>query len=131
MSSSDAAATGTLYERIGGRPVVEDAVGRFYDRVFADPHLAPFFRGVTLTKLRKMQVELFTAALDGPATYSDQALHDAHAGRGIGDRQVSQFLEHLLATLLEVGLDPEDAGQVVHRIAMLAPDVTGEANEDG
>ncbi|OWY58942.1 hypothetical protein B7486_77245, partial [cyanobacterium TDX16] len=121
----------TLYERIGGRPVVEDAIGRFYDRVFGDPHLAPWFRGVTLSKLRAMQVELFTAALDGPATYSDQALHDAHAGRGIGDRQVSQFLEHLLATLLEMGIEADDADQVVHRIAMLAPEVTGEANEDG
>jgi hemoglobin len=131
MSSDVSAGETTLYERIGGKPVIEDAVGRFYDRVFADPHLAPYFRGVTLSKLRAMQVELFTAALDGPATYSEQALHDAHAGHGIGDRQVSQFLEHLLATLLEIGLEPDDADQVVHRIAMLAPEVTGEANEDG
>lgn len=126
---TDLSSTDSLYERIGGKRVVEDAVGRFYDRVFADPHLAPYFRGVTLSKLRHMQVELFTAALDGPAEYSGQALADVHAGRGIGDRQVSQFLEHLLATLNEMGLDPDDADQVVNRIALLAPDVTGDANE--
>ena len=125
---NDAAAP-TLYDRIGGAPAVDDLIGRFYDRVFADPHLAPFFRGVTFEKLRCMQVELFTAALDGPVEYSGQALGDAHAGRGIGDRQVSQFLEHLLATLREVGIDEDDAEQVVHRIAMLAPEVTGDANE--
>jgi hemoglobin len=122
-------ATPTLYDRIGGEPVITDLVGRFYDRVFADPHLAPYFRGVTLTKLRHMQVELFTAALDGPVAYSGPALGEVHAGRGIGDRQVSAFLEHLLATLREVGIDEDDAEQVVHRIAMLAPDVTGDPNE--
>jgi hemoglobin len=123
--------TTTLYERVGGEPTITDAVGRFYDRVFADPELAPFFRGVSLTKLQAMQVELFTAALDGPATWSGQALRDAHAGRGIGHRQVSRFLEHLLVTLEDVGVERDDAEQVVHRIALLAPDVMGETGEDG
>jgi hypothetical protein len=34
----------TLYERIGGQPAVQAAVGRFYERVMADPSLAPFFQ---------------------------------------------------------------------------------------
>ena len=45
----------TLYERIGGEATVARMMDSFYERVLADPELAPFFAGVSLQKVRSMQ----------------------------------------------------------------------------
>ena len=38
----------SIYEQIGGPDAVAAAVERFYQRVLADPDLAPFFAGTDL-----------------------------------------------------------------------------------
>ena len=35
----------SLYERLGGKPAVEAAVGVFYERIMSDKGLIPFFKG--------------------------------------------------------------------------------------
>lgn len=93
-----------LYERIGGEEAIARIVDRFYDRVLADPQLAPFFRATSMDKLRRMQREFFAAVLVGPQSYTGLALTQAHAGRGITVHHFSRFVQHLLDTLVEFGL---------------------------
>lgn len=73
----------TLYDRIGGAGALARLIDEFYDRVLADPELAPFFAETSMDKQRRMQREFFAAALDGPQTMSDIDLAYAHHGRGI------------------------------------------------
>lgn len=117
----------SLYERLGGEPGIEGLVRRFYDRVLADPQLAPFFTNTALEKLLVMQREFFGAALDGPQTYSGLALSWAHAGRGITTEHFNRYAQHLLAALEEIGVTTDDIREVVHRISVHKNDVTGEA----
>ena len=56
----------TLFERVGGKQAIAELVDKFYDRVVADPELKPFFKNVSMDKIRRMQREFFSAALDGP-----------------------------------------------------------------
>jgi len=115
----------SLYERIGGEPAVSELMSAFYDRVISDPELRPFFEGVSMDKLRRMQREFFSAALDGPATYSGRPISEVHAGRGIELRHLRRFMDHLLATLRERGLGEDDAYEVVSRIHTYADEITG------
>ncbi len=84
----------SLYDRIGGAQGVVNLVDRFYARVIADPDLLPYFDHVALDKLRHMQVEFFTAALDGPLHYTGTPIVHAHQGRGIKRQHFQAFVEH-------------------------------------
>ena len=93
----------TLYQQIGGQPSVEKMVTAFYQRVLADPLLAPYFSGVEIEKLKSMQVAFFTIALGGDEPEKMPSLRESHAGRGIESKHLTRFTELLLETLSEVG----------------------------
>ena len=121
----------TLYERLGGAEAVAGAIGAFYQRVLADEVLRPFFDGVDLDKLERMQNEFFTVALGGPGTYAGMRLADAHRGRGIRPRHLTRFTDHLLATMLERGMAPDAVDEVAARVTLLGADVLDTTTEAG
>ncbi len=122
---------GTLYERIGGEAAIAELVDEFYDRVLADPLLAPFFADTRIDRLQEMQREFFCAALDGPIRYAGQSLAAAHSGRGIRTRHMARFVDHLLETLRSRGTDEQDTLDIISRINTYAMDITGEVGVDG
>ena len=68
----------TLFERVGGHQAIAQFIDQFYDRVVADPELKPFFKNASMQKIRRMQREFFSAALDGPITYTGKPLGYVH-----------------------------------------------------
>ncbi len=118
----------TLYDRIGGVDVVADMVDAFYIRVLADPELRPFFDGVALDRLQRMQREFFAAALDGPVRSSDRDLAEAHHGMNITREHVTHFVRHLISVLDSRELiGRKDAMEIVFRIATYADEVCGQS----
>lgn len=118
----------TLYERIGGKPVVKQLVEEFYGRVLADPELKPFFAHASMERLRHMQYEFFSAALDGPVEYSGQPVYMAHHGRGINNHHLSLFLDHLLETIKAAHPDEQDVLDIINRINLYADEITGSTS---
>ena len=95
----------TLFERIGGEQVIGQLIHEFYDRVIADPELKPFFKKVSMDKLRRMQHEFFSVAMDGPITYTGKPLSYVHHGRGITNHHFALYVGHLLDTLQGLKID--------------------------
>jgi hemoglobin len=116
---------GTLYDRVGGDAGVDALIVVFYRRVFADPELSPFFEGVPRDRLRTMQHEFFSAALDGPVAYGGRPLREVHAGLGIQLRHLSRFLGHLMETLSEHSITEADRYEIYSRINTYADEITG------
>jgi hemoglobin len=121
----------SLFDRIGGDLAIAKLVEAFYDRVLADPELAPFFNATSMDTLVRMQHEYFAAALGGPEAYSGIALRAAHSGRGIGERHYARFAGHLLDTLNDALTDPDDVAEISNRLTMHADDIVGGATVDG
>ena len=115
----------TLYERIGGAEAVASMIDKFYLRVIADPDLRPYFDHVALDKLRHMQVEFFSAALDGPIQYTGRPVIHAHQGRRITRQHFQAFVEHLFETLADYQLGEDDRYAIIARINTYADDVIG------
>jgi len=120
----------SLYERIGGEKTLDGVVAAFYDRVFADPELAPFFAGVSRDKLQKMVREFLAVALDGPVQYTGRDLAAAHFGRGITPQHLAKFVGHLRATL-SGSLSEKDTLDVISRVDLEADAVLGRTNVEG
>lgn len=123
--------SGSLYARVGGEAGIRDLIGDFYQRVFADAELRPFFENIEVDKLERMQREFFAAALGGPSLYTGRPLAEAHYGLGIQPHHLRRYLDHLLATLEDRKLDEDEVYDVMGRIGILADDVTGTTSVDG
>lgn len=121
----------TLFERIGGEATIARLVDHFYDRVLADEELAPFFEHTPMEKLRRMQLEFFSAALDGPQAYSGLSLAHAHQGRGISVKHFQHFVQHLLETLKDLGLSRQDIDEIISRISTYVNDITSAGTTGG
>lgn len=106
-----------------GPSLLDEAVDHFYDRVVADPQLAPWFTGVDLRRLRRHQAEFLGTALDGGASRFD--LRRAHTGLGIDDAAYDRITDHLVDALVEVGVDEGHVREVVALVDRLRPQVVG------
>ncbi len=121
----------TLFERVGGPETIRDLIDGFYDRVFADPELKPFFKHTSTGKLRRMQREFFSAALDGPITYSGRPLSHVHHGRGITQHHFALYVGHLIDTLEDQGINDQDAQEIIGRINTYLDEITGDMGSAG
>jgi hemoglobin len=115
----------TLYDRIGGAPVIETLIPAFYARILSDPDLAPFFKHASMESLHGMQQQFFAMALDGPVTYTGRPLGSVHHGRGITTAHFSRFVHHLLETLSAIGVSTQEADEVIARIDTFSNEITG------
>lgn len=103
----------SLYDEIGGAPAIKVAVTVFYNRVTADPDLAPWFTGVDLDRLKGHQQAFLTAALGGPNLFTGRSMGAAHAGLAITVEAFDRVLEHLAYTLFDMGLSYEQVASAV------------------
>jgi hemoglobin len=121
----------TLYERIGGATAIDTMVVEFYNRVLSDGELQPFFEHTEMDKLRAMQREFFSAALDGPITYTGRPLAYVHHGHGIGRKHFAKFVDHLLQTLKARGLPEGEVRDVIARVSTYIGEVVGDSSPTG
>ena len=118
----------TLYDRAGGEAGVTKLVDIFYQRVLNDPELSPFFAHIPMAKLRRMQVEFFSSALNGPLHYSGRPLAHVHQGHGITKAHLRRFTEHLLVTLETLTLSKQDIQSIYTRIALEADEIADDSD---
>lgn len=103
----------TLYEWAGGSAMLEKLTAVFYDKVLADPLLAPVFARMSVEHPK--HVAAFIAeVLGGPETYTNElgghpVMIAHHLGRVLHEEQRMRWMTLLLLSADEVGLpaDPE------------------------
>lgn len=121
----------TLFERVGGEQAISGLINEFYDRVVADPELKPFFKNTSMEKLRRMQFEFFSAALDGPILYTGKPLSHVHHGKGITKHHFALYVGHLIQTLQDHEINEQDMQDIISRINTYADEITGVAASAG
>lgn len=117
---SSTAPTTSLYERLGGEAAVQSAVVLFYEKILADPSLAPFFAGLDMDKQINKQIAFMTMAFGGPHAYGGRELREAHSGlvkRGLTDEHFDRVASLLSETLAELGVDPAISGEALSIVA--------------
>jgi hemoglobin len=117
-----------LFEKVGGSATIRRLVDRFYDRVLADPRLAPFFPETDMQALRTKQVMFITMLLGQPGSSTVRHLNTAHAGtraRGLNDEHFDAILEHFRLALSDVGAEAQYSREILARIETTRDAVLG------
>lgn len=105
-----------LYETIGGRETVAQAIQLFYDRVLQDESLRHFFACTDMVKLREGQSMFVSMLLGGRVVYTGRDIGVAHENvraLGLNGGHFEAFLTHFRAALEEVGVSAEKAEHIV------------------
>jgi hemoglobin len=98
----------SLFEKLGGAESVSTAVDIFYRKVMRDARINYFFFGVNITEQAEKQKAFLTMAFGGPHAYTGRDMHRSHAkliNMGLNDRHFDIVMEHLKATLEELGVE--------------------------
>lgn len=103
----------SLYDFVGGEPVIREIVRRFYDRIEADPVLRPMFPD-DLGPGREYQALFLIQYFGGPRTYLDVRGHPRLRARHmpfIIDQQArDHWLQHMVDAIDEVGVEEPARG---------------------
>ncbi len=120
--------TQSLYEKIGGEAAVNAAVDVFYRKVLADARISKFFEGVDMNTQAAKQKAFLTMALGGPHNYTGADMRKGHAhlvAQGLNDSHFDAVMEHLGATLTELGVPSDLIGQAAAIAESTRNDVLG------
>lgn len=115
-----------LFERLGGKPAVEAAVDKFYDRVLEDDRIKHFFDGIDMSKQRGHQKAFLTHAFGGSSNYDGRSMREAHRRLveklGMTDKHFDAVIDDLGAALRDLGV----AEDLVQEVAAIAESVRGD-----
>ena len=95
-----------MYQTVGGAPGINKIVDLFYEKLWADPELQPYFAGIDRERLKHHQRQFLTFALGGdPLAYEGRALGDSHSSLKITDSAFTKVQWYLRVTLEELDVD--------------------------
>lgn len=115
------AASQSIYESLGAEVGIRRVVDEFYERLTADPELAPYFAGSDMPTLRRHQVAMLSSATGGPKQYTGSDMATAHAGLNISVEHFDRVVAHLVDTLADLDVDQDDIEQVGAVLTPLRP----------
>lgn len=116
----------TLYDQLGGAGAMDAAVDIFYRKVLEDDRVSSFFEGVDMEDQARKQKSFLTMVTGGPNNYTGKDMRAAHkhlVDDGLNDTHVDIIVEHLGATLAELGVSQEHIGEVAKVAESVRDDV--------
>jgi len=126
---SEEEVTKTLYERIGGEAAVDAAVELFYRKVLSDHRINRFFDKTDMETQTAKQKAFFTMAFGGPNNYTGGDMRSVHAKlvkMGLDGSHFDAVMEHLGATLVELGVPGDLIGEAAAIAESTRNDVLGK-----
>jgi hemoglobin len=103
----------TLYEQLGGAAALDAAVDIFYRKMLSDDRVSTYFDDVDMEQQAAKQKAFLTMVLGGPNGYTGRDMRAAHKRLvGLNDTHVDVVIEHLGATLKELGVTDDKIAEV-------------------
>ena len=105
----------SLFERLGGQNAVNTAVDIFYRKMLTDDRVSHFFDDVDMEQQINKQKGFLTMVFGGPNNYKGKDMREGHRHlikRGLNDTHADIVIEHLGATLKELGANDKDIQEV-------------------
>jgi truncated hemoglobin YjbI len=91
----------TLFDELGGEPVLRKIIDRFVDRMFDDVMIGFFFRKASRARIKEKEYEFAAEHLGARVRYTGRALDQAHRPHAIRASQFMRRLQILKETLDE------------------------------
>ncbi len=108
----------SLYQRMGGKPVVTAVVVDLQAHLVADPLLAPYFKDSNMRRLRDKLIEQICQLGGGGCRYTGDSMRDTHAEHHITQAAFFRLVELLRDSLRRQHVHLRERNEL---LALLAP----------
>lgn len=116
----------SLYERLGGYEAISAVVDRFAEKLFNDPTVGAFFKGMgtdTRNQFKQKNKNLVCNVTGGPCKVISRTAKETHAGLGITEKDFGIVAQHLVDTLNEFKVPEREQKDLIAIILTLKPDI--------
>ena len=121
----------SLYERMGGEPVVGRVVSDLIDHAASDPRTSRSFEGSNLARIKNLVAEQICDIADGGCRYSGDPMREVHAGQRISQAEFFAFTELLQGSLRRAGVGIAARNELVSRLAPMAREIVERPSGGG
>ncbi len=115
--------TDTLYTQLGGQEGIGKVVTTFYDKVLADPLINHFFKNTNMNRQIRHQTLFISWVTGGPNQYSGKGMAKAHEGMNLQEEHFGAVANHLVSSLEEFGVQPQQIDQVVAKLLTMKDEI--------
>jgi len=117
------ASPATLFDAMGGEPVLRTAVDRFAEIVVADDRINFTFAEADMGKFKELLFEQLCNISGGPCRYTGRDMRTAHAKLGINTAEFNALAEDLYIALGKAGVPYRLQNKLVARLAPMKRDI--------
>lgn len=89
----------TLFNRIGGQPVLENMVDSLVKNIGQDDVIFHFFADSNVTRFKENLYIHLCAVTDGPCTYEGDSMVDIHTGMNIREGDFNHLVELMIKAM--------------------------------
>jgi hemoglobin len=112
----------SLFNRIGGLPVLTKIVDEFIDEVAASPRTKRSFDGIKLKALKESVVAQLCKLTGGPCVYEGESMLNAHKDAKITDSEFDAFVD-IFRTTLNKHLATREKNELLKILAPMKRDI--------
>lgn len=120
----------SLFEDLGGEPVLRQIIDRFVDRVFDDVMIGFFFANARRERIKQKEYEFAAQHLGAGTPYTGRPIDEAHRAHPIMGGQFARRLTILKETLDAAGVPEHVKRHWIAHTESLRPLVTADAGRE-
>lgn len=116
----------SLYERLGGYGAISAVVNDFAQKLFTDPEVGAFFKGMgtdTRKSFIQKNINLACNVTGGPCKIISRSAKTVHGGLGITEDDFNVVANHLIDTLDAFNVPAKEKAEFLAIIDTLKPDI--------
>jgi hemoglobin len=121
--AADPATKPTLYERLGGQPVMTKVVAQTIDRAATDPRTSRSFKDVKLQRVKDLIVEQICSLTGGGCKYTGDPMDKVHAGLKNTEGEMDLVVQFLREALDENGVKDKEKNELLRILAPMKHDI--------
>lgn len=123
LAAPAALAGDTLYDDLGGQPVIDRVTDRLVDALVSDPRTAATFAHSDVDRVRaKLKLQLCEVA-DGPCAYDGLSMADSHMGHDLTEAHFNAMVEMARDAMDAEGVGFGAQNRLLARLAPMHGDV--------
>ena len=107
----------SLYEEIGGHKTLNTIYGVAITRIYTDPVIGHYFKGVPKKHLRDQLVLQTCELIGGPCEYDGKSMEESHKDLNIKEREFYILVEYVQGAMRDVGLTYQQENRILKKLA--------------
>lgn len=118
MLGSPAARADTLFERLGGKPGIDQLVTKATVIWLADPRVGPTFEETNMARFKRLIADQICMLTGGDCPYTGRSMAEAHKGLHLSTMQFNAVAEDMQTAMEQLDISSSTQNRL---IALLAP----------